>query len=153
MLETPHVIVGAAIASKVGNPYLAIPAILASHFLLDRVPHWNPHLNTELKKYGAVTKRSATIIIVDLLLAGLSGIAIASTSLPDINQFGYILLGGFLGILPDVIEGPYFFLKWQPGLLKKWVRFQKSIQVDVSPVFGLTTQVVTIVASFVWIMN
>jgi len=55
--------------------------------------------------------------------------------------------------LPDVIEGPYFFLKWQPGLLKKWVRFQKSIQVDVSPVFGLTTQVVTIVASFVWIMN
>lgn len=50
MLETPHVLIGAAIATKVGNPFLAIPLAFASHFVLETVPHWNPHLNTETKK-------------------------------------------------------------------------------------------------------
>ena len=52
MLETPHVIVGAAIAYKVVNPALALPLALGSHFILDITPHWNPHLSTETKKFG-----------------------------------------------------------------------------------------------------
>jgi hypothetical protein len=52
VLETPHVVVGAAIATKVANPALAIPLAFASHFVLEKIPHWNPHLNTELKKFG-----------------------------------------------------------------------------------------------------
>ena len=49
MLETPHVAVGAAIAASIPNPLIAIPLAFASHFALELVPHWNPHLNTELK--------------------------------------------------------------------------------------------------------
>lgn len=39
MILTPHLIFGAAIASKISNPFLAIPAALISHYLLDTLPH------------------------------------------------------------------------------------------------------------------
>ncbi|MFH1971517.1 MAG: hypothetical protein ABIJ05_04005, partial [Patescibacteria group bacterium] len=58
MLETPHIIVGAAIASKITNPLLSIPISFVSHFVLEKVPHWNPHLNSETEKYGKPTKKS-----------------------------------------------------------------------------------------------
>jgi len=52
MLETPHVLAGAVIAAKVQNPFLAIPLAFASHFILEKVPHWNPHINAEMTKFG-----------------------------------------------------------------------------------------------------
>jgi len=63
VLETPHVVVAAAIAVNVANPALAIPLALGSHFVLEKVPHWNPHLNTELKKFGKVSAQSTNIVI------------------------------------------------------------------------------------------
>ena len=67
MLETPHVIVGAAIATKVVNPALALPLAFGSHFILERVPHWNPHLNTEKNKFGKITVVSTKIVILDVV--------------------------------------------------------------------------------------
>lgn len=153
VLETPHVIVGAAIAAKVGNPLLAIPLAFASHFVLDRVPHWNPHLNTEIKKFGKPTKATTALIFADVVLSLLFGGAIAMTAMPNQTQAAVILLGGFAGVLPDVIEGPYFFLGMRNAFILKWISFQKSIQVDTSIVPGIATQVVTVAAALWWIFN
>ncbi len=151
MLETPHIIVGATIAAKVANPYLSIPLAFGSHFLLDKVPHWNPHLNTEIQKYGKITKRSTQIVIIDVVLSVASLITIAYFSSTDPMRMSVVLLGGFAGVLPDVIEGPYFFFHLKSKFIKKWISFQKSIQTDTSMVPGLITQVVTILASIVWL--
>ncbi len=153
MLETPHVVVGAAIAAKIGNPFLAIPLAFGSHFILDKVPHWNPHLNTEIKKYGHVTKQSKELLVADVCLSVLAGGFIAWHAMPDVNHVFIILLGGFAGVLPDVIEGPYFFLKIKSKLIMKWIKFQKSIQVDTTLVPGLLTQAVTVAAAFVWVLR
>lgn len=153
MLETPHAIVGAVIAAKVGNPYLAIPLAFASHFVLDRVPHWNPHLNTEIKKYGKPTLNSTILITLDVVLALVLGFFMASTALPDQSRAIVIVLGAFAGVLPDVIEAPYFFLGYKNKLLMKLLTFQKSIQVDTTIVPGLLTQVVLVFASFWWLFN
>ncbi|HEX6976743.1 MAG TPA: hypothetical protein VF185_00080 [Patescibacteria group bacterium] len=153
MLETPHVVVGAAIAAKVGNPFLAIPLAFGSHFLLDKVPHWNPHLNTEIKKYGHVTKQSKELVIADVALSVLAGGLISWHAMPDVNQAFVILLGGFAGVLPDVIEGPYFFLKMKSKFILRWIKFQKSIQVDTTPLPGLLTQAVTVAAAFAWVLR
>src|SRR3990170_6793978 len=83
VLETPHVIVGAAIATKVVHPALAIPLAFASHFVLEKVPHWNPHLNTETEKFGAPTKKSTTIVIIDASIALISGSYFAYQALPN----------------------------------------------------------------------
>ena len=153
VLETPHVIVGAAIATKVVHPALAIPLAFASHFILERVPHWNPHLNTETEKYGAPTKRSTTIVILDASLALISGGYIAYRALPNTALAITILASSFASVLPDLIEGPYFFLKVRNETIKRWIKFQKSIQVDTDIVPGLLTQLATIAAALWWLFS
>ena len=153
VLETPHVIVGAAIATKVVHPALAIPLAFASHFVLEKVPHWNPHLNTETEKFGAPTKRSTTIVVIDATLALVSGSYIAYRALPNTALAITILACCFFSVLPDLIEGPYFFLKIRNEAVKRWIKFQKSLQVDTEVVPGLLTQAVTIVAALWWMSS
>ena len=153
MLETPHVIVGAAIATKVPNPLISIPLIFASHFVLDMVPHWNPHLNTEKNKFGKVTNLSSAIVVGDVILAFVSGILIATRALPDTFQFFHILAASFISVSPDVIEGPYFFLNMKSKFIRAWIKFQKSIQADTSPLPGLAIQVATVIATLGWILS
>ncbi len=153
MLETPHVLLGAAIATKIGNPFLAVPLSFLSHFILDKVPHWNPHIRRETKKYGKPTKRSTSIIAVDATIALIAGLAIAYNTLPNISLAVTILTCCFLSALPDIIEIPYFYFKKRDGFLKKLMSSQRSWQTDAEPVFGILTQVVTIGASLWWMFN
>lgn len=151
VLETPHVVVGAAIATKVVNPLLAIPLAFGSHFLLDKIPHWNPHLNTEMKRHGKPTKRSSAIVIIDVCTSLVAGFFIASKALPNSAHSITILFASFAAVLPDIIEGPYFFLGIKSKLIDKWIAFQKSIQANTSVLPGIFTQIVTIVAALWWI--
>lgn len=153
LLETPHVIVAAAIAYKIGNPALSLPLALGSHFILEKVPHWNPHLNTELKKYGKLTPLTMKIIFADIAFALVAGFYIASLALPDTNRALFILFACFLGALPDVAEAPYFLWHKKNLFLEKLVSFQKSVQNDTSIIPGIATQVITVFAAFWWILK
>lgn len=142
---------GAAIATKVVHPALAIPLAFASHFVLEKVPHWNPHLNTETEKFGRPTKQSTKIVILDASAALISGSYIAYRALPNTALALTILVSCLAASLPDLIEGPYFFLNVRSQLVKRWINFQKSIQVDSDILPGLATQALIIAASFWWI--
>ncbi|MDO8452206.1 MAG: hypothetical protein Q7S79_00480 [bacterium] len=151
MIELPHTIVGAAIATKIGNPALALPIALLSHFVLDLTPHWNPHLNKEIKEFGRITKRTTAIIVGDVVLSLISGFYLASLALPDTKKFIIILLCCFLAVLPDVAEGPHFFFgqRWRP--VKKLVEFQSKMQFNVPLIPGLLSQALVIIAALWWI--
>src|SRR5258708_2448951 len=153
MLETPHVAIAAAIASKIPNPLISIPLAFVSHFILDMTPHWNPHINREIKKFGKPTKQSVNIIRVDSLLALGLGTAVAIHALPDTHQFINIMVCSFVAVLPDVVEAPYYFLRKKDLVIEKWITWQKSIQADAEPWIGLTTQVVIVAASLLWIFS
>ena len=144
MLETPHVALGVAIAVAIPNPLISIPLAFASHFALDMVPHWNPHINTEMKKYGKLTNPSLFIIAVDLALALLLTIFIGKTN-------PYIYLASFMSILPDIAEGPYFLYGWRNKYLDIILRFQRSIQANANIFWGLLTQIIILVACIIWI--
>lgn len=150
MLETPHVFVGAAIAKAIPNPLLAIPLAFASHFVLEMIPHWNPHLNHETEKFGAPTKKSTAITAIDATTALTSGTFIAYQALPDWGQAATIFFTCFASVLPDVLEGPYFFLKVRSQIIKKWIKFHKSIQADTNFFLGMSTQLLVILASIYW---
>lgn len=151
MLELPHVALGAAIATKIPNPALAIPLALVSHFVLDQIPHWNPHFYTETQKYGKPKKESTTFALVDIALALGFGLFIASTVLPNITHALVIVICSFFSVLPDLVKSPYFFLKFRPKWLGGYVKFERSLQADTNPVAGMLTQALVIIGSLLWI--
>jgi hypothetical protein len=153
VLETPHVVVAAAIAYKLGNPLLAIPISFASHFVFDKVPHWNPHISTEFRKNGEVGQNSKLIIACDVVLALIVGIFISSKVLPDLNHAFTILAASFFGVLPDLIEAPYFFGHHENIYLEKWVSIQKSIQTDTTLIPGLLTQILTVLSIYFFVLR
>lgn len=144
MLELPHTLVGAAIATAIPNPLISLPLALASHFITDYVPHWNPHLHTEIVKNGRLSTLSKTIVFADAGLALILGSYIAFRVLPNTNHFLTILIACFLAVSPDVAEIPYYFFKWRPAFVTKLVDFQRSHQWNVPPVWGILSQIVII---------
>lgn len=154
MLETPHVAVGAAIAMSVANPALAIPLALGSHFVLDRIPHWNPHTYTETQRYGKPTRKSTALIVADSVLALILGSYIAYLALPQTGLAITVLLASFAAVFPDVSKSPFYFLKNKNGLLKKWVDYERSLQVEIdSPALGMFIQLLIVAASIWWIVG
>jgi len=149
MLETPHTLVGAAIAASATNPYLALGLSLASHFVLDYVPHWNPHLYKEWEKYGHPTAKSTRLVSVDSGLALVTGTIVAFSFLPDIKRTILVFACCVLAVLPDVIEIPFFYFGIKAPWLKKWVDFQRSQQGQASFWPGILVQAATTIAAII----
>lgn len=151
MIELPHAALGAVIAYKIGNPALALPLALASHFALDFIPHWNPHLNREMEKYGHITKKTKWVIVTDVVLSLAVGFYIASLVLPDTKRAIIIILGSFMGVLPDLVEAPYFFTNSKNEFLAALVKFQSALQFNVPIIPGLVSQALVLLATFWWL--
>jgi len=153
MLSTPHVITGIAIAANVAPLWASVPLSFASHFVLDMIPHWNPHLNTEMRTYGKITQRTKNIIYVDTAVAfGIIGFAMLRAGVTTPYAFA-IGLNGIASITPDLMEAPYFFFHMRHKALLVWLKFQKSIQSDAELIPGLLTQVVVIAVSLWWMLS
>jgi hypothetical protein len=154
MLETPHVAVGVAIATKFPNPWIAIPLAFASHFVLDKVPHWNPHLYTETKKHGKPSTASTAVAVIDIGFSLILGSAFAFKALPNMNMAILILACSLSSVLSDVIKYPYYYFHLRQKWLVAWVNFERSMQVDTKSIFwGLVTQILVISASIWWILT
>lgn len=142
MLELPHVLVGAAIGVTVSNPLLALPLSLASHFITDYLPHWNPHINTEIKKYGSITKKSLLILAADSGGALILGSMIAYQKSLSLSQFTIIMACCLLSVLPDVLEIPYYFFKKKIKWMENLIDFQRAHQWNVPALWGILAQVI-----------
>lgn len=153
MLETPHVTIGVAIATKIPNPFIAIPLSFVSHFVLDKVPHWNPHLYTETQRDGHPSIKSTRTAIVDIGAAFILGSGFAYLALPDTKKAFLILACSFASVLSDVIKYPYYYFHWRQKWLVRWVNFERSLQVNAKSVFwGLVTQSLVTLASIWWVL-
>jgi len=151
MNELPHTVVGAAIALKISNPALAIALALTSHFVLDLIPHWNPHLYTEIKENGKISFQSKKLVIFDTAGSIVAGILIASFALPNFDRFLTVIIACLAAVLPDLVEAPYFFLGVKNKLLQKWIVFQRSIQFNIDLPLGALTQILVLLTAFWWI--
>jgi hypothetical protein len=127
MLSISHAVTGAFIAVKVGNPLLAIPLILLSHYLEDAVPHWDA--GTGLGSGKKTREQAIKHGIIDLILAGLVVLAFYPSVFSHLSPTTYDLValapiwGAFFGLVPDFLESPRNFLKYEPWYLKPLNRF------------------------------
>ena len=106
MLSIAHGPTGALIASKIPNPFISIPLILASHYLEDRVPHWDVGQGLTKNK-----KSKKTAFIEELLFDFPLSLLFVFIFFQLGRPFDYhVWMGWFFGLLPDFLEFPYLFL-------------------------------------------
>jgi len=123
MLLGPHILVGAAVAASTSNPILGLVFAFLSHFILDRIPHWEysaePLRNIPTKgiPYAMPILRRVALDIGAGFAVLIIAVAISSDDIP----FTAWAFGGFFGILPDGLSF-LLFLRKQNGL---WGRFLK----------------------------
>lgn len=152
MVEFPHALVGAAIATAIPNPLISLPLAFASHFVLDLVPHWNPHIHTEIEKHGKILPKTFIIILIDSVLALAAGFFVASRALPDTGHTITILFGSFFAVLPDLAEAPYYFFRVKNSFFVRLVEFEHKLQTNTTFIPGVLTQVAVAGAAIWWLM-
>ena len=114
-----HTLTAGAIAVTIQQPTLVAPIALASHFLLDIVPHYGSY-----PPYGRGTKAYYRIILVDGLLS-LSAYVAMIHIWPQYRVA--ISVGVFFSLLPDLIWPLALYIKHR-GPLWAFFRFHKGIQ-------------------------
>jgi len=94
MILTPHLVLGAAIASKIGYIPLAIILALLSHYFLDLIPHMEYSINNIQEKQWRKSLPDFLRVFLDFFI-GILLLLIFSNNQP------MVFVGAFLGILPD----------------------------------------------------
>lgn len=152
MVEFPHAVVGAAIATAIPNPLISLPLAFVSHFVLDLIPHWNPHIYTEIKKHGKILPKTLVVIVVDSVLALAVGFWIATLALPDTNHAVTILFGALFAVIPDLAEIPYYFFRVKNKFFVRLVELEHKFQTNTSFIPGVLSQVMVVAATLWWIL-
>ena len=154
MLEFAHALTGAAVASKLQNPWFSFPISFFSHFLVDLLPHWNPPLKKGKRRSGLfyLPPRTVHLIILDSLLGLFLGLFLAFRALPDFNRTLIIAAGTFLAILPDLAEAPYFFFGYKSQFVKHLIFFQKKLQWKASFLPGILFQILYVTLLLAWVL-
>lgn len=141
MTATGHALVGTVIAAKVGNPALAIPVALASHFLCDALPHWDTGYAREKKSKARFVTESAIDVLLGFVLAYL----LIVLFFPSTSLF-YAFLIIIVAQLPDWLTAPYLFLDWNFPPFTWIYECQKKFDSSIGLPWGAINQVVAVVA-------
>ena len=121
MTATAHALVSGAIVASVHNPAIALPLVLASHFFMDAVPHWDFGTNWR----GRSKATTGAIAIADTIL----GFTLAYFVFGGKVAIPILFLAVALGNLPDWLEAPYyiFFAKHDKKGLKQNCSFLERL--------------------------
>ncbi len=157
MTSVSHALVGASIAATVPDPLLAGGLILASHFLMDMIPHWD--FGTNWRKRSKIS--TGVIAVSDTVL----GFTLAYLLFGGKVSFIPLTLAVSLSVLPDWLETPWYIFyarqdKQAPGknaslferLAFSVYRIENMFHTKAQYPFGLLTQVFT-VAFFVLLLG
>lgn len=140
MLSISHSLTGAFIASIFPHPVAYVPLTFAAHYLEDWIPHWD--VGTGLS--NGHRKRSTAIIleIGELVITVALVYLFWQAGRSDIQY--HVWFAAFLALVPDFMEAPRNFLKWEPFFLKPFNEFHglfhhstRNLMVGLSPQIGL----------------
>lgn len=134
MLTTPHATAGAALGALIGNPLYVVPAAIASHFLLDTVPHWQE----TLAPYTP-TRKTYVRAPLDFVLA-VSLTALIAHWAPD--RSSAVWLGALMANVPDLDVMLIVIPEWKRGLLERYWDWHCRIQRETGSLWGILPQLV-----------
>lgn len=171
MLTVPHVLVGAAVGSLIGDvpgaPLVAFAAGWASHYVMDFVPHWErlykPFENIDFETATPAKDWPRHIFVqavIDVLVAAAILYAIWTYQGPFWWHADQIFLGGLGAVIPDLFGNVPFWNKKlrRFSIFQREYAFHSSIHVtdavqrSVPKWLGLLTQVVAVTISL-WVLQ
>lgn len=124
MILLSHSIIGVATASIFpSNPLMAFSVALASHYIMDTIPHWDYKLLSSKEDFKTPLNNDIVIgknfifdlrnIFIDVLLG-----VIISFCLFYFFGFGHsvliLIIGIMGGIIPDILQFVYFKIRKEP---------------------------------------
>ncbi len=130
MTATNHVVMGALVATYIHNPWIAIPAAVVSHFVLDSVPHY---AFPDLKKKPL---RFLQTLAIDI---GLAASILAAILFLQPANFLLIVACGVAAASPDLMWLHYIIYK-KSEKVAHWpaiVRFHSRIQREYTQLIAL----------------
>lgn len=141
MLSISHALSGAFIASKIPSPIIYIPAAIGLHYLEDWIPHWD--VGTGLSNGKRKISTALLLEVVDMIVSIAAIYYFWQRGHVHIQY--HVWLGAFAALIPDFLEAPRNFLKWEPKFLKPLNQFHGWFHNSVTnKVVGLTPQVITV---------
>jgi|SRR5215212_524311 len=153
MLGTPHLLTGAAIAVAVPQPELSLTLAFLSHFILDMVPHTEP--GTFLSQTRTEPTIPSKIEIKWAALDFFLGLLILGFLFFWLKNV-FLWLGGFLAVLPDLIDNiPYWHQIRKFFVFKQLHRFHSRLHFTLNKKYwpwGILTQFVLLLLIFLVII-
>jgi len=152
MLLTPHTMVGIAIATNIPNPYLAVILSFISHFLGDKVPHWDFYSNT--KKEERTVGWRPLAVMGDLAVGVAIGVAYTCYFIwvkQDYIMATTVFFCGIASVLPDALSSLSIYDAKENKFLKTLNKIQSKMQFQAPLPWGVFTQIIVILLSYFFI--
>lgn len=162
MIFVTHMVIATAVTKGVArsHPALAVIIALASHYLLDTIPHWayeseslvgDEKEHIEFRPANGAFRRDTIKALLDVTLgAVLSLLIFWPRSSADLFVISGILAAS---ILPDFLQVLYHYFQ-KPSWLKPHQNFHDwihtKLKLDPYPLIGIPFQIL-IILLFVWI--
>lgn len=147
MTAINHALTGALIGLVIGEPIIAIPAALASHFICDAIPHWTPDTPSD-KRLRSNTFRNYLIAEASLCF-----LLVLVLALVRPEHWLLACICAFIATSPDFLWIPKFIKTrsgqpWKPGA---YSRFATGIQWFIKPI-GAATEIAWAIGCVILIM-
>ena len=140
MTATGHALIGTVIAAKIGNPALAIPIALASHFVADAIPHWDTGLHR--KENGK--KKFLIYSLFDVIIGFALSYALINLFFPSTNlTYAFFII--IIAQLPDWLTAPYLFFDMKFPPFSWSYRLQKAFDNPLGAPWGVINQVAVVI--------
>ncbi len=137
MTATAHALVGGAIAASIPDPAIGLPLAAISHPLLDLIPHWDVGFNWR--------KTPKLILFRDCVIDLTLGVILAYIIFGQNISLIYFAAAIFVSEAWDLLEAPYWFLKWDFPPFSWIYEFGHRIQNKAKPPLGIITQVISVI--------
>ena len=139
MLVLPHVATGAAIGALIGDPLIAVPLAIASHFILDATPHWQETMAPYIPTWKTYLR-----IPIDI---GLAAALVAFAIHTQPAHMPAIFLGALFASMPDLDVLTIKLPRLQTGVIKRYWDWHCNIQREVTSLWGVASQLAVLFIS------
>jgi len=132
MILASHILVGAAVATSFVNPISGVFFAFLSHFVLDRIPHWEYSVDP-LKQIKTRGVRYCLPILRRVFLDFALGYALLTLAIALATQriaWDTALFGGFSGILPDGMTFLLFLWRGKKGVISTVLKLHYILHVN-----------------------